>query len=207
MLNTFKKFFIKNMALSVKIAVLFLLTSFSINNAFADTDIIPSKVYAVTQNTISAKKSGLKIDLVVAKECELEDITIKDGDNIKVSLSEYVQPKRGKRNGYYKVKLLRVNTTQINGAYYGTMKVAEPKDTAEVLKKAGTTVAGVALGVPGLSQGIAVAKGLISPNDNESRMQSAGKNLYESTPLPLVNKGTDFYASQNSIVVLSLRKK
>ena len=143
MLNTIKKFFIKNMSLSVKIAVLLLLTGFSINNVFADTDIIPSKV----------------------------------------------------------------NITQINGTYYGTMRIAEPKDTAEVLKKAGTTVAGVALGVPGLSQGIAVAKGLISPNDNESRMQSAGKNLYESTPLPLVNKGIDFYAPQDSLVVLSLKKK
>lgn len=207
MLNTIKKFFIKNMSLSVKIAVFLLLTGFSINNVFADTDIIPSKVYAVMQNTLGAKKSGLKIDLVAAKECELENITIKDGDSIKVSLSEYVQPKRGKRNGYYKVKLISVNITQINGAYYGTMRIAEPKDTAEVLKKAGTTVAGVALGVPGLSQGIAVAKGLISPNDNESRMQSAGKNLYESTPLPLVNKGIDFYAPQDSLVVLSLKKK
>ena len=187
--------------------VIFMLLIFSIVPSYAD--VVPSKVYAITQNNLNCQNTdkNTKIELVSYDDYGLEDIVITQGSTLTVILSEYKSAKRGKLNGYYKIKLIAVDDKNVQDfGYYGTMKIAEPKDMKEIVEKAGVTIAGAVLNIPGLSQGVAVAKGIINPNENESRLKSAGKNLYESTPLTYAEKGEDFSVEANDIVVLRLRK-
>ena len=129
---------------------------------------------------------------------------IQKGDSIKIKLIEYKTPSRGKRNGFYLIELIEAGDSQ-REKIAGKMRVSTPKDIKEMAKTAGVMITGKVLKVPGFSQAVAISKGLIKPNENEGRLVSAGKNLYESTPLTYIEKGEDFKAEKDGIVVLKLK--
>ncbi len=189
----------------------FLFTFISILNqsALAQADIVPTNIYAVTPVSFGIQdvNNDKTIELLSFKDYELNDITIKKQDKLTIELTEYIHPKRGKRNGYFKIQLKAINDIPVKEKFTGTMRISEPKDMQEMAEKAGVTIAGAILKVPGFSQGVAVAKGILSPNENETRIKSAGQNLYKSTPLPYIKKGDDFLIEENGVVVLKLREK
>ena len=169
---------------------------------FAMAEIIPDTIYAVTPNHLC--KHNLKeneiIDLYVLKTGQLsDDLNLEQGEKIELKILNYVEPKRGKRSGYFKVEYLGKNVMT------GSMKPSTPKDLKAIAEHAGIAVAGQILKVPGFSQAIAVSKGLICPNESESRLESAGKNLYKSTPLTYVEKGSDFEVEPDGVVVIKLK--
>ena len=51
------------------------------------------------------------------------------------------------------------------------------------------------------------SKGLINPDEDKSRLKTAGENLYESTPLTYAEKGKDFQVEEDGIVVIKLKVK
>ncbi len=177
--------------------------------ANANIDVVPANVYAVVQSPFDyheIQKNDV-IDLIAFKDCGLNEYVINRGDKLSIVLNKYVKPKRGKRNGYYKITLSEINSGKIKTVYQGTMRISEPKDLSEIVEKAGITIVGAALKVPGFSQSIAIAKGIVSPNEDQTRLKSACHNLYESTPLPLVKRGDDFSVETDAIVVLRLRER
>ena len=179
------------------ISLLFL----TLNAAIAD--ILPSNVYVVTEKDINHSEINKNqiLEFLALDNYGVDDgIIINKGDIVKVKIKDYVKPKRGKRNGYYKIEYIGDN-----GTLSGTMKVSTPKDLKDIAKSAGISITGHILKVPGFSQAIAVSKGLISPNQDESRLKSAGKNLYESTPLTYIEKGSDFCVEKDGIIVLKLK--
>ena len=89
----------------------------------------------------------------------------------------------------------------------GKMKVSTPKDYKDILKNTGISIVGHALKFPGFSQAIAISKGLINPDEDKSRLKTAGENLYESTPLTYAEKGKDFEVDEDGIVVIKLKVK
>ena len=89
----------------------------------------------------------------------------------------------------------------------GTLKLSTPLDKKELAKKAGITIVGQVLKFPGFSQAVAVSKGLIAPNEDQSRLESAGTNLYKSTPLTYSEKGNDLHIEKDSIVVISVKQQ
>ena len=170
---------------------------------FTFAAVIPDKIYATTPVALSNNlKPNHHVDLDVMKLGSMtQDIELEHGEAINVKIKEYVPPKRGKRDGYYKVDFNYRNS----GTMQGKMAVAKQTDFKDLSKKAGATIAGHALGVVMLPQAYAVTKGLVKPNENQSRLQSAGTNLYNSTPLTYTEKGQEFSVPAGGAVVLSLK--
>ena len=171
--------------------------------AFSFAAVIPDKIYATTPVALENNlKPNHHVDLDVLKLGSMtQDIDLEHGQAIEVKIKEYVPPKRGKRDGYYKVDFNYKNS----GVMQGKMAVAKQTDFKDLSKKAGATIAGHALGVVMLPQAYAVTKGLVKPNENESRLKSAGTNLYNSTPLTYTKKGQEFNVPAGGVVVLSLK--
>jgi len=165
--------------------------------------VLPDKIYATSPVALDKHlKPNHIVDLDVLKLGSMsQEMELEHGEAITVKVTEYVPPKRGKRDGYYKVIFNYKN----NGIMQGKMAVAKKADIKDISKKAGATIAGHALGVTMLPQAYAVTKGLVKPNENQSRIQSAGTNLYNSTPLTYTEKGHDFSLPAGGVVVLSLK--
>ena len=80
-----------------------------------------------------------------------------------------------------------------------------PTDFKGLAQSAATTVAGQVLGVPFLTQGVAAVKGAVSPAEGESRLKSAGKSAYESSPLAYASKGEELDVKLGDKVTLAIR--
>ncbi len=170
---------------------------------FAVAEVIPRKVLAVTPFDLSYKTihNGSVLELIAIENSNIsEGITINAGEKFSVKIVKYVKPKRGKRDGYYKIEYLHNDNNVV-----GSMRVSTPKDLEGTVKSVGVSVVGHVLKVPGFSQAVAISKGLIKPDGDKSRLASAGENLYQSTPLKYVEKGKDFVIEKDGVVVLKLR--
>ena len=197
------------------ITIIFLFILFM--NMQAKAEIIPNKIYAVSPQKIEKEniKEGDNITFISLKDCKIiEDLELSEKAEITIEVQKYNKPKRGKRDGYLKVKVISyedLNTNkQINlkeRNITGTLKHSTPKDLKDIIESAGVSVVGKLLKVPGFSQAFAAAKGLIKPNEGESRLKSAGHNLYESTPLTYIEEGKDLTIDVDSIVVIKVNEK
>lgn len=188
-----------------------LLITLLIMNTCAFADILPDKIYAAAHYEINknTKKISPEITLYSYGDYLLNnELSISDGEKITLKLDEYVSPKRGKRNGYYKVTYIAPvpeGETYKSFNLKGTLRPSNPKDIKEIAKSAGISAAGYVLKVPGFTQALAAAKGLITPNENESRLKSAGENVYKSTPLTYAEKGEDFKLEPDDLAVIKLK--
>ncbi len=171
-------------------------------------EVLPQKIVAVTQYEINEHtiNSRHQISLYALKDYSLFDnsLNIKKGERIVLILDSYSAPTRGKRNGYYKVTLKSPLPKESGYVPSGTMQVTTPKDIKGMAESAGITVVGKILKVPGFSQAVAAAKGIINP-DEEGRIKTVEKNVYESTPLSYTEKGKDFVVEPDGLVTIKLR--
>ena len=178
--------------------------------------VIPDKIYACSIERIdtSAIKAGQILDFHSIGTYEFsEDKYIEEKSIITIMIEKYIEPKRGKRDGYAKIKLIKYTIPSKdneivctkNDNITGTLKLSNPIDKKDIFKSAGVSAAGHFLKIPGFSQAFAVSKGLIKPNPEQNRLQSAGTNLYESTPLTYAEKGIDLEIEEDAIVVIKLR--
>lgn len=170
---------------------------------FANAEILPQTVYAVTPTHISnanlKENQSIQLYQINKSDCDNQNI-YENHEVINITIKEYIKAKRGKRNGYYKIIYKNQNDIK-----EGTMRASTPKDFENMAKQAGVAITGHILKVPGFSQVVAVSKGLLKPNENQNRLQSAGNNLYQSTPLTYTEKGTEFNVEEDGVVVLKLR--
>lgn len=167
-------------------------------------EVIPHKIYAIVEETITPKKysKGDNIHLhIIDIKNPSEEITNKEGERITVKITEYVKPKRGKKDGYFNVTYKETDNLIIDGK----MRTSTPKDLKEIAKDTGVSVVGRILKIPGFSQAVAFSTGLIKPEENKSRIKTASENLYESTPLTYIESGKDFFVERDGIVVLKLK--
>lgn len=184
---------------------------------YVQAEIIPHTVYAISHKSVENE------ELCKNKELTFQSLGryfisdteyIEEDAIITVEITEYIKAKRGKRNAYLKVKIkeytIPSEDNRIKNAerdnIQGTLRLSNESDKTELAKKAGVTVVGHILKVPGFSQAIAVSKGLLSPNPEQNRLQSAGTNLYESTPLTLTKKGNELFIEEDAIVVLRVKQ-
>lgn len=201
----------RNIILAIFICFCFQLVSFG-------QEVIPHQVFGISHNEVSISdlKQGKLLTFQVIERDEISDfLQTEEGALITVKVKEYVKPKRGKQNGYLKVDLVKYTIPSRNNCeqeaeafnIYGTVRMATAQDKKGLAKQAGVAVVGHILKVPGFSQAVAVSKGLISPNPDQTRLQSAGTNLYESTPLTYKEKGNEMTIEQDSIVVMRFRTR
>ncbi len=198
------------------IASLFIIFLFSITQANAE--IIPNKIYAISSQTINKEniKEGDTITFISLKPCKIiDDIELAEKAEITIKVNEYIKPKRGNKNGYLKIKVISYSEDKdgnnlvdlSNRNITGSLKPSTPKDIKEIVESASVSLAGKLLKVPGFTQAFATAKGLIKPNEGQSRLKSAGQNLYESTPLTYIKEGEDLEIEPDSIVVIKVNEK
>ena len=201
-----------------KILVLALSFFFMIILNSAKADIIADKIYvtSIEDINVEALKTNQQIHLYAIQDHKLGDESfIEEKSELTLKIKEKIEEKRGKRNEYLKIELISYTIPSENekivpckeNVYSGTLKNSKPKDLKEISKKAGVTVVGKVLKIPVFSQAIAASKGLIKPNENQSRLKSAGTNLYKSTPLTYFEKGNSLTISENTVLVVKLREK
>lgn len=186
--------------------------------SMALAEVIPHTLYAISHEHLS--RNDLNINQNISFQ-SIDRYEISDFDYVEknaivtVKIKEYIEPKRGKRNGYLKVQLMSYTIPSENNRIkdaqdlniYGTLRLSTKKDKKEIAKSSGVSVAGHILKIPGFSQAVAVSKGLIKPNPEQNRLQSAGTNLYESTPLTLSEYGEDIKIEEDTVVVMRLKVK
>ncbi len=186
-------------------------TALSVN-----AEVMPHTIYAVSTEELTAEniKTGEVLNFKALDEYSISETEkVEKNAEITVKVIKYSEPKRGKRNGFLNVSLISYEVPSLNEKrrpnekLKGTLKLSTPKDIKSIAKNAGVSVAGHILKVPGFSQALAVSKGLLEPNENQSRLKSAGQNLYESTPLVYIEKGKDLNIEKDSIVVIKLKTK
>lgn len=182
----------------------------------ARAEIIPHTVYAISHNNILKDNlcSGNVLTFTALDNYEISETEyIEENAIIKVKIKEHIRPKRGKRNGYLKIQVISYTVPSKdnkeihaeNRNIYGTLRLSTTKDLKDISKKTGIAITGHILKIPGFSQAIAVSKGLISPNEEQNRLQSAGTNLYKSTPLVYAEKGKDISIEEDSIVIIRVK--
>lgn len=197
--------------------ILLIFSLFLLFQTNANAQIISHKIYAISHNNV--RTDQIAKDNVLQFQA-IEQYLISDTEYVEknsvlnLKIKEYVQPKRGKRDGYLKVELISYTIPSENDKIVrisneklgGTLKLSTPKDVKEIAKNAGVTIVGHILKIPGFSQAVAVSKGLINPNPEQNRLQSAGTNLYESTPLTLTEVGENLCIEEDSIVVIKIKE-
>ena len=172
-------------------------------------DIIPDRIFAVApseinENTIEEKQ---EITLYALEDYSLFDnaLNIKKGEELLFILEKYNHATRGKRNGAYSVTLKSPLPEDGDYVISGLMLVAQPSDLKSWAGKIGITVTGKALKIPGFSQAVAAAKGIIKPDEEKGRFRTVSRNVYESTPLKYVEKGKEFEVETDGVVKIFLR--
>lgn len=184
---------------------------------YSFAEVIPHNVYAISHqeyNTEDLKKEKI-LSFQSLDEYFISDFEVVEKNSIlKVKINEYIEPKRGKRDGYIKIQIISYSIPEQNNAVKnieeknitGTLRLSTEKDKKELAKHAGIAVVGHILKVPGFSQAVALSKGLIKPNPEQNRLQSAGTNLYESTPLTLSERGNELIIEEDAIVVMKVKQ-
>ena len=181
-------------------------------------EIIPHKIYACSVESVEQTKmeEGNVLKFKAADKYELaNDISVEKDSILTVRVKEHIIPKRGKRDGYLKInvvsytipseddKEIYINDKNIQGK----LKLASEIDKKSIVEQTGVYVTEVAMDMPGFSQIYAATKGMIKPNEGQSRLQSMGTNLYNSTGLQYIEKGQDLILNEDSIVEISVKSK
>ncbi len=184
---------------------------------FANANAVINKIYAVSTNEHSTAELCSRNKQISVRTLDTYNVTktlaVEKNSDLILEVQEYINPKRGKMNGYLKIKLLKHSIPSKDDIYEddsdknikGTLRLSEKKDKKELAKTVGISVTGHILKVPGFSQAVALSKGLIKPNPEQTRLQSAGHNLYKSTPLTYVEKGNDLSIEKDAIIVLHIK--
>ena len=144
-----------------------------------------------------------------------KDTSVEKDSILTVQVKEYVVPKRGKRDGYLKINVDSYTVPSKNNEEIdvkdknieGKLKLTTNIDKKGIAEQTGVYVAGAALDMPGFSQIYAATKGIVKPNDGQSRLESVGTNVYNSTFLPYMEKGEELVIKEDSMVEISVKSK
>ena len=141
------------------------------------------------------------------------NVHLENESMLRVKITEIQPAKRGKRNGYVMTKLVAYSVpSKDNKAIDVADKEIELKlkkysetDFKGLATTAATTVVSHVVGIPFLNQGVAAVKGAVKPNEGQSRIKSAGVNLYESTPFAYLKKGQELNVAIGEKLTLSFK--
>lgn len=185
---------------------------------FAFAKVLPYKIFVCSLQEIQTNElnQGKYYTFQTIDNYQIsKDEYIEDNSSVTIKINQYIKPKRGKRNGYLKITLVQYTIPSEDDKIInlsdkhitGTLRLSNHLDKKELVKKVGITAAGHFLKIPGFTQAVAVSKGILNPNPNQNRLQSAGNNLYETTPLPYTEKGDDLMIEEDAILVISVKNK
>lgn len=136
-------------------------------------------------------------------------IVLNTNDEIKGTVIKTVEAKRGKRAGYIVIQpeaIYREGTKlPIEDENLEAKVVGYSKTDWKQMGKNASLSAGLTVGshfVPGLSQMFYFSKGLLTPSEDESRLTSGVKSVYENSPFAYLEKGQDLDIEKGDYLVL-----
>jgi len=197
------------------LVICFLIMTFNLQ---ASAEVLAHKIYAIShfQYNMDEIHENSILEFHSIDDYKISDVdTVPQNSIITIKVNKIIYAKRGKRDGYLKVKLISYTipeqdnkTKNISSKnLIGSLKLTTKKDLKGIAKNTGISVVGHVLKVPGFSQAVAATKGLIKPNPNQNRLQSVGTNVYKSTPLVYTEKGKNIKIDEDSIVLIKIKEK
>ncbi len=172
------------------------------NAAFASNVVVESLT------DVSGENSTGDFSVKVLEQAELtEGIIVDENAIINGKIIKKVEAKRGKRNAY--IVICPISYT--NGAGDVVTLIENSDLEAKVvgyskkdLKKMGLD-AGLAVGghfIKGMGQIFYFSKGLIVPDKDKGRIETAAHNVYENSPFVYIEKGQDVGIEKGDYLVL-----
>ncbi len=178
---------------------------------------------------INSEIESMEFDAKILKDAEFKSgVVFKKNDIVKMQIKDIVSAKFGGRNAYIVVhpkyiieetntedteteKHLHINdstlegkTTSIKVLSKADIKQHIHDDWKDDLKKAGKGVTKkvVNTALPCAEQAFQVSKGLLKPNEGETRLQSAANNLIDDSPLKHLKKGHDIDIRKGDKIII-----
>lgn len=184
---------LKKLVLSVGISVL-------LGGAvFAET----IKAEAITPFSTESPSKTIKFKVI--EDISFDGITLPKGSTVKADIKDIAGPKRLKRNATFTVVPktytdLNGNTKHFKNNY--VCKYSLPIDKKDVAIKAGAAVGGFF--VKGLSLGVSAVRGAIE-NEDDNRLKSAATQVYEDSPISMVENGQEVNLQAGDIFYLKFK--
>lgn len=135
-----------------------------------------------------------------------KDLTLLQGYVVKGQLTDVSDPKRLKRNAVF--SFVPLSYTDNNNVNYDINGYYTGKYTTELNKKGLAKNAALSVGnyfVKGLSLGYSAVEGAIK-NEDDNRLKSGAKNVYENSPISLVEKGQELTIKEGEIFFLKFKE-
>lgn len=182
---------------------------FSLNAQASD------KVFVKALTPFNSILPSENFSVEVLEDSEIDNISIIKGDIINCTLEKVTDPKRAKQNAKiylnvdsYEDKLGKHNFLNPLRAKYAKtvinkeeIKKIPPK---KIVKKTASTVGDFFL--TGFSYGVSFVDGFIQ-NEEENRIKSGAKQVYDDSFLSLVEKGSEVEIKENDEFYLIIKKK
>ncbi len=182
--------------------------------SFASAEAKTAKFVVQTLTPLSTvKRQQEYLTFKVMQETVLDDISLEGGAYLRAKIVGVQNAQRGQRDAFLTARLIAYSVpSEDNKAVDVTdknmdlkIKKYTPTDFAGMAMSAGTTVVSHVFKIPFLSQGIAVAKGVVDPIDGKNRLESVGVRLYESTPLTYASKGEELVVQEGEMLTVSYK--
>lgn len=196
----------KKVILFLFCAIFFCVTpSFADDTADKDTS---NKVVVQSLSDFSFENKSQEVHLRVMKGNAFENgITLEKDSILTAKVTKVIDPKRGKRNGYLIVEPIcytippmgDVKNVEEN-AWVAKVLGYKPFDVKKVAAGAGFAVAGHF--IKGIGQFYYFGKGIMHPENGESRLVSGVKNVYENSPLAYIEEGEEAKVQTGDLLLL-----
>ncbi len=178
------------------------------NADFAIAKDTSNKVVVESLCNFSFDEHTNNIQLKVVQENEFKNsIKFEEGSILTAKISKVINPKRGKRDGYFIIDpiLYTIPSTgeikDISGdTWLAKVLGYKPFDAKNAAVGAGLTVAGHF--VKGIGQFYYFGQGIVHPEDGENRLKSGVKNVYENSPLAYIEEGKEASVEKGDMLLL-----
>lgn len=169
--------------------------------------VIAKTVEVLSLSNFSTANPPSEIKVRLLDELDLDNVKIKSGSVLAGTLTDVKSPKRLKRNAKFSFKLLwyidddgtkHIVQDDIKASYTTTL------DGAQLAKNVTLSVGNHF--VKGLKMGVAAVEGAIE-NEEDNRLKSSAKSLYNASPVSYIEKGNDLLIEENDIFYLKFPNK
>lgn len=153
----------------------------------------------------STEKPSQTIKFKVIEDVSFDDITLYKGNTVEADVKDISGPKRLKRNAFFTVTPKTYtdpngHTKTFKNNYI--CKYSLPMDKKDMAIKAGATVGGFF--IKGLSLGVSAVRGAIE-NEDDNRFKSAATQVYEDSPISMVENGQEVNLQTGDIFYLKFK--
>lgn len=167
--------------------------------------VYAANVVVESLTDIDASNPQKPFSVKVLEQAEFSDIVFEENSVINGEVIKLVGPKRGNKDAYIVIRPESYTkdgaTVDIKDEYIEAKVIGYSKpDFKKTVLDAGLTVGGHF--VKGLGQIFYFSKGLISPNEGQSRAASAVQNVYKNSPFVYIEKGKEVQIEAGDFLVL-----